>query len=450
MKPVILFGEYEKEGGLRWRSALRASPLRRLRTESKVLAQFFASGALRFLALGLSALSQIWIARCLGPSKLGVSGMVSSVVAQILVLSTFNLDGILVRRFKHCDAAREKEVLIGGSLVLRGALTLLIGLGGAVFCLFAKLPPVWSLPLSGGFALLFLQSGQCAWLLQGQENVPAQYRAMVLQAAIVSVLGFLFIRPATVPAGVDLWIGAAGLLAATVFSWHVALRRGETLRPRLPVGAFRFSLSLMREGKWLFLCGVVIQVYTMFEQPMLGSLSSLAELGRYRSACQLGQIVQAFTLLLPALLYPKLLTALRDGQKALWEAQKYYALRVGLCVAAIIPVCWLAAPFVHHLLFGAAFDSAAIPSALLVTSKLLVAVVGIFGWGLIAGKKDRLQFFIMSGVALLSVTANCLLIPRHGMRGVAWVNLLSEILVGAALFFACRKQYTDSLKPSAA
>lgn len=110
------------------------------------------------------------------------------------------------------------------------------------------------------------------------------------------------------------------------------------------------------------------------------------------------------------------------------------------------------APYVYKLLYGPAFLSAAYPFALLLVSKMIAVLNGIFGWGLWAQHRDGLMLRLTVATAVISLPLNFYLIPHQGLLGAAAVGVICEalmLLVTAAVSRPKPRQSTDIPSASA-
>jgi O-antigen/teichoic acid export membrane protein len=384
---------------------------------------------LRFGSLGVGALAQIYTARQLGPEKLGISGMALTMVALGGLLVGFGADTLLVRQYRDVKNAVEQANLIATAFTLRLLLAVILTLAFLSAIPWLLDQPQFLLASACVVPLVFFQSNQALWILQAKEMVPSQYLATAASAILSAVLIFAFIRPDS-PAGSDVVIGLIGVVLAFCLSWHSAC--GST--PKLRFNRDEIA-SLLARAKWLFFSAIVTYAYTRFEQPLLGLLRSVEELGVYRSALQIVSGIQPLIAMVPLLLYPKLISWRAISLSELWRGQKRVFFRFLIPVILLAALAVAVLPFAYRLIFGSAFEAAAIPCALLVCSKLVVILNGIFGWGLWAAKKDKTMLAIMTAVGFSSVALNFVLIPRFGMLAAASVNLLSEIMILCACAF---------------
>ncbi len=100
-------------GAARLVRAARSSPL--LRQAGQMIAT-------RGVGLAVAAAGSIWAARCLGPEKLGISGMILSLLAPVGLLVDLNQDVALVRRYKTCETDDARVRLIRETYLFRGLL----------------------------------------------------------------------------------------------------------------------------------------------------------------------------------------------------------------------------------------------------------------------------------------------------------------------------------------
>lgn len=378
---------------------------------------------LRFIGLGIGAVAQIYAARQLGAEKLGISGMALAAVAQGGILVTLGANTLLVREYKEAQTDGERQSLISAAYTLRTIITF-----GLALLLLAALPWLWSHPqyllaTACVLPLIFFESNQALWVLQAEEKVPAQYVANVVSALVSATLIFAFISPSS-PAGSDMVAAVGGVVVAFAISWHFAQRSF----PRIHFD--RQAVAKVARGtKWLFLSAVVTYGYTRFEQPMVGWLRSIEELGVYRSAWQIINGLQPLLMMVPLLLYPKLIRWKSVSTAHLWAQQKrVFFLFLPWC-ALLALVAFLVLPLAYPWIYGEAFVAAAVPCAILLVSKAVVVLNGIFAWGLWAAKRDLVMLALLSATAAISLGLNLALIPRFGIVAAASVNLFSECFV---------------------
>ncbi len=402
------------------------------------------------LYLGLSRLVSIWgnawATRCLGPEKLGISTIITATALQIGLFVTFSLDTLFIRRYKNAATEEEREGWVELVMSQRFFFSLILGLAGILVAWFLHPPSQWWLGIIAGFPFLILGMVPPVWVNLAQEDLPANFKASAISAVFTAVLILIFFRPGQA-AGSDLVVLDLGMVLQFLILTRAALKR---LWP-LPIHwrKVREFRPVLREGRWMFISGLVIYIYISLEVPMLGYLSSLEECGKYAVATKLVATAQQVLTLVPMLLYPRFLEWRKMGADVLWRKQLQLS---ALFLALGLPVCVLAfllSPFVFHLLYGAAFASAAIPFAVLFVSKIVAVLNGLFTFGLWAQSEDRKVFWVVLPTAIISFGCNFLLLPRYGMSAACCINLLSEVLVLVGSFVLARRHMKEVLAKAA-
>jgi len=418
-------------GTARLLRAARTSPL--LRQAGQMITT-------RGIGLAVAAAGSIWAARCLGPEKLGISGMILAVLAPMTLLVDLNQDVSLVRRYKTCETDGARAQLIRETFIFRGLLCLAYMVMIACVLAFTGMPGAdWRLGIMAAFPLLLVSVNQGAWVLQAQENMPARYRALMLQSVISAACYFAFFRPGRMPAGSDIIVMMAAVATEYSIGWWYArrpLRAAFSAKPGFSIlrrselaQGLRTAGRAVRDGCWLAITGLLSYLYIYLQSPLIGLLIGNEALGQYRTAGTLLNAFQAFAAMIPALLYPRMIEWHRIGPAHLWAKQLKFA---SVALFFFIPGAlgaFLLAPHIYRLLYGPAFLSAAYPFALLLVARMLSVINGIFGWGLWAQHRDRLMLWLTVGTAIISLALNFYLIPRLGLIGASGVCVICETLM---------------------
>lgn len=392
-----------------------------------MIKKFLKMGLWRILGVGAGALGSIWAARMLGPEKLGISGMVSAYAVQASLFVTMGLNALLIREYKKSQERQvEQDQLVSQIVSYRLIVALAASVIWLVIALATGLPSNWWLATIMGILSVVTGALTTDWLLQAQENQVVQQRLTAIGGFVSAILMFAFIRKDT-PAGGDLVVAFFVAMIVRSLTWTASVKNRHHVR--ISWSSMTAGLPLIWKGRWLFLSGLLIYCYVRLEIPMLGWLRSIDEVGLYRSALQIQGGIQPILALVPALLYPRMIEWGKVSRQHLWAKQLHLAKSLALLFIPVTIAIFLLVPWVYPYLFGAEFKAAATPCALLIVSKLMVVLNGIFGWGLWSMEKDLTMLVILGVVAILSVTLNLLLMPRYGMIAAASVNLASECLI---------------------
>lgn len=385
-------------------------------------------------ALGkvVSLAGGIWAARCLGPEKLGISGVVFVLLPAFYLLSGWRLEVPLVRMADDLDRRKELEQTADTYATFQAVNIIALFAFALIIVLTAGLPAEGRLTLLLALPVLLLAHTQPQWLLQARERMPDFYLGNTLLAFVNTALIFLLIRPGS-PAGTDLLAYLGGLLAAWLLMWRRALP-GKRSLPRLMFAWLPRLWALAWRNKPIFLTGILMYVCNALEAPLVGWLYSIEELGRYRMALLFAASLGTFLQIIPLLLYPRLVAWQRESPQLRQHMQDRIAL---LCLGGGLPLvlaAFLLAPWLFPWLLGEAFAGAALPFALLFAGRILLLISSIYTWGFWASDDSLRPLSIIGPAAILSLAANLLLIPHYGMMAAAGVYLATETLILAGVW----------------
>lgn len=392
---------------------------------------------MRGIGVALAALGGIWVARVLGPEKLGMSTFVLAFVGLAGTLTSLNQNYNFVRRGKNVAGEPALNKLIGDVFSLRLAIALLLASAGLVAVAVTGIREAWYLAIGAGVVMALAQANDAGWVLQLRGRMPWLFVAMSLQSGLTGLLCIALIRPDW-PAGSDLVMGAVGSVACFALAWWFACGGWP---PGFQVSAHGAldGLRLLKGGRWLALMGLGTFVLSTAEMPLIGFLASVEELGVYRTALQFINLMNPFLPLFFYKLYPQLIELQQASPSAVIPTQFRALGRVALFGVPLIAGAFLLAPWVYPLVFGPAFAGAAMPFAILFAGKVASVGANIFMWGGFARHRDREVVLVTLAVACLSLAMNVVLIPRIGLIGAAMVSCLAQcVLLGGYIMVMFR------------
>lgn len=382
--------------------------------------------AMRAVSLGIGFVGSIWSSRCLGPNNLGISGMIIGTIAPLVLVVNLNQIAHYIRLYRGYTSDAERNNLIEVINTYKIAASFVVMLAAIPFLILGNFPSTWYLGLIAAFPYFFLTVNAPDWLLQAQDNIPASTRALTVQAMLTTSLYLLCFRPG-ISAGTDLVVQDIALTIAMALAWYTALKSRNVRLFRW--SKFRQIIPIIGGGRWLIATGCAVYIFTSLDQPLVGWLYSIKEVGIYRTSIVLVGGVGAFTGYLPMLLYPRMLEWNHMGPAYLWQQQKKVLTYFGVFAIGLTIGAFLFGPLLYHYLYGPAFQRGSYPFAFLLAAKLIAVMNGILGWGMVAQKKERALFISMVYVATFSLVFNLIFIPLFGAIGASTVNMLSEVLM---------------------
>jgi O-antigen/teichoic acid export membrane protein len=291
--------------------------------------------------------------------------------------------------------------------------------------------------------LLLANSLQPSWVFQATEKQHFQSVISILQSALKAGCYLLLFR-AGMSASADLAVITSVTVFLTIVYWAAIYRLTPMRGSFFDFGAFGAVRDLIYRSRWLFFSGLCAYVYVVLEQPLLGWLYSIDELGKYRTAVTVVGAADSFFGMIPIVLYPRFIEWRKLGEDVLWRRQLKLTFFLGVSGGLCVLAGFVLIPLFYPWVFGAEFATAAVPCAILMASKIVVVLGGIFYWGLMTDDRhDRFLSLTTLGMAVFSLAFNLLLIPRWGMYGAATVNLASEAILLVVCVWACRKKIEE-------
>lgn len=414
-----------------------------LLSRKRILSQAGIMVGARTVGLAFAFVGTAWAARCLGPHQLGLSGMVQSLVSQAALILTAIYPTVLVRDYKNADRAELRNRLVRDTTSFKLAGILFFGLVCAAAMGLGMVPSEYR--LAGWFfiPLLLANALQPAWVFQAAEKQHFQSMIAVFQSALKAACYLLLFR-AGATAIADLEVLTGVTVTLTLVYWGAIYRLTPMRGPLFDPRSFSRVVSLLMKSRWLFFSGVCSYVYSTLEQPLLGWLCSVDELGKYRTAVQVVAAADSFFVIIPMILYPRFIEWRKRGESVLWGRQKKLAVLACAVGFSAALAAFVLVPLFYPYVFGADFAAAGLPCAILILSKIVVVIGGIFYWGLMTDDRyDRLLSLTTLGMAVFSLLSNLLLIPHGGMYAAASVNLASEAILLAVCLSACLRKARD-------
>ena len=381
----------------------------------------------RAIRLVLGAGVGFFVARYLGPARLGSLSYSTAVITLAGGVAALGLDAVIKRELLQ-SPARTAEVLASGAV-----LRLLAGLAcGVILLVVVFAGRTGTTEESSLLLILGLTLFQPAWLvsdlwlqahLQAKYSVTAQTAALAVGAALriylivnhASLAAFAWavaIESILIAVGINLLARHAGLK----FSWLAA---------RIP--AMR---RLLGEAWLLMFAGLAIVLYMKIDEVMLRFLAGPEAVGQYAAATRLSEIWYFIPIALASSLLPALLRARERGAADYRSRlQHYYDLNAAVGYGLAVPIA-LMAPWLVRMAYGEAFVTAGPILAVHIWSGIFVFIGVARGQWLV---NERLQVFYLLATlsgAVINIALNFYFIPRWGGLGAAWATVVAYAVAG--------------------
>jgi O-antigen/teichoic acid export membrane protein len=378
----------------------------------------------RFVRLVLALTMGAWVARHLGPAQFGELSYAISLIAFFQGIVNLGADGIAVR-----DIARNpsKAPLILGTLLRLRLACGVVCWGGAVALVYVLRPGDFS-------ALVLVALIGTSLVLQCAETVDlwfqSQYRNKnTVKAKLLAYLVANCLRVGFLINDAPLWtfaLAAAIDAAVLATSLAFAYRRMPTSTGWRMSGGF--ALSLLRESWPFMVSSLAALLYMRIDQIMIRHLLGEVQLGIYAAAMPVSQVWQVVPVTAAVALAPYITKKKAEGQAPYTKALSQ-AFRVTVFFSlAVTAGTTLAAPWIIVILYGHAYVDSALVLAVHVWSNIFIALGVIQGLWLITEGLGRLTLYRTVLGAGICIVGNWYAIPRYGLVGAAWVNVVSQFV----------------------
>jgi O-antigen/teichoic acid export membrane protein len=404
----------------------------RRRVASNTALQVAGKGAL----LAMGAVSIAVLTRYLGPERYGQYTLALMYMQLFAVLADVGLFTTVVREISR-DPGRTDE-LAGNALTLRLLLSVaMIVLACLISLLLPYEPDVRVAILLAGGPLLF-------GMLTSSMVAVLQSRLRMGRAVIGEVTGrAVALGLAIVVAALDLGFYAvmlaagAGALVVLLVTW--ALTR--------PVAAVRFHAdravwrSLLVASLPLGLALAINELYFRADSLIISLFEPFEQVGLYTLAYRMLEFALALGSIFLTTVFPLLSEAVaHDEPRALRLIQSSTDALV-LLAAPLVAGGLVVAPQLVELVSGADFADAATPLRILLVAGALAWINGVFGFALVAKRRQLAALWLNLTALAVNVGLNLLLVPLYGIVAAAVVTVASELVIFAGSIRLMRRHF---------
>lgn len=367
-------------------------------------------------------------ARWLGIDGKGVLAAITLWTAILFQLASFGITEAAIVRVgqgavtaQHALSATLAPLLplaACGAAVLLGTLALQVGFGRAN-------GPAIAAVVAGTLVLSVIASLGACLLIAGERIATSSAIGVAAQAVTLLVfIGFGIAGRASLLSAVTAIAG--GALTSAVAAWWALRRDGLHLRPRWDPTYLR---SALRYGVRAQPAIIATSAAARLDLAVLYALSGSGDAGVYSVALTYGTLVSAVAFAVSHAMFPRL--ARLDASEARNLVTRTLRLVVLSSVALSIPMAIAAGP-VLAAVFGNEYRQGAAAAAILVFAAIPWSVQWVAARA--EGARDRPTVLLWTFVAnaVVTLTADFVLVPAHGPVAAAGASLLGNV-VGALL-----------------
>jgi O-antigen/teichoic acid export membrane protein len=374
--------------------------------------------------MGIGLVVGAWLARYLGPSQFGELAYVLAYIAFFQAITNLGIDGIVVREIAQNKL--QASAVLGTVFALRlgiGMLCWLLAVSGMAWLHGFSDPSVALTALAGG-ALIFQAADTVDLWFQSQSQsrrtVLAKLTAYLASNGIKVAL-ILNSAPLQAFAAVivlDALTAAIGLAIAyrrfpCTNQWH---KSTETAK------------KLLNECWPFILSGISIMVYMRIDQIMIKEMLGTQQLGIYAAVLPLATFWQFIPMILNSSLAPFVARKKAEGEAVYWSALKkifraYAVLGWLVCISTVA-----LASFAIEMLYGPQYQESAVVLSIYVFTNLFINMGVAQSLWMLNERRAIISLANTLMGASVCIIGNWLAIPEFGIKGVAVVAVLAQLV----------------------
>ncbi|MDB5359557.1 MAG: polysaccharide biosynthesis protein [Rhodospirillales bacterium] len=375
----------------------------------------------RIVRMGLGVFVGIWIARYLGPEGFGNFNFAVSFVALFGTLTTFGLDGIIIREIVR-DHTQAPE-LLGTAFALR--------IGASLLAPPLAIFTIWLVQPNDGVTLVLVSLLSLGLVFQAVDTIDCFFQSQVRSKLTVwpKNVAFLLmagVRISLIHSNAPIWtfaaaqvaesaLGAIGLIATYLWAGG-RLSRWRLRTPR--------AVELVKQSWPIILSSMAIMVYMRIDMVMLKLLQGDRAAGLFAAATRVTEVwyfipAAIVSSVAPAIMQARLNPPLYYARiQKLFNLMTLMSLAVGSCVA-------LGSDQIIHILYSADFGGAAPVLKIHVWASIFVFLGVAQGPWNLSENLLKLGFYRTLAGAFANVLLNLILIPRYSEIGAAYSTVVS-------------------------
>lgn len=389
----------------------------------------------QLMAILIPLVTTPYISRILGATAIGDYSYTSGIVSYFGLVAATGTVNFAQKKIAIYENNIEKRSILFWEILLFRLLCGVLVLVGYSFFVFNYMPQYRILYIIQYFTV-FSWLADISWYFQGTEN----FKITSVRNTVVklggTVLIFLFVKEKS-----DLWlytlITSAMLLLGNLTMWHYARR--EIIWPGISRIHILKNTGMIME---LFVPVISIQLYTVLDKTMLGTLCNTTEVGYYAQAEKIVKLALTVLNALSAVLLPRI--AVLYANKDIEKIREYYKKTLNFIFMLALPMlvgCVLVADEFVPIFFGKGYDEV-INLLKLESSLFIILSLGqVFGNFLIPMNKQRDFTIAVTVAAVVNIVFNYIFIRIMGLgaMGAVMASVIAECVSSGIQFCAIRE-----------
>ncbi len=389
----------------------------------------------KILAIALTMVTSIIVARYLGPEKFGILSYAISLSSLFAIATHMGLSGLAVREL--VNKPKETPELMGSIFGVKFIGAMIAFTGYLVFInLFSDKSSTefWVLILVS--VTIFLKPFEVFdyWF---QAKVKAKYSSIVRSVSItaVSILKIILVITSAGLLEIAATYVVQTVIVITLFTYFFIKKADIQIRN------WSFNINkvkeLLGEGWMLMLGAIFAMVYLKIDQIMLRWIVGADEVGIYSVAARISEAWYFIPTIIVSSIFPKLLELKKENpEKFHRRLQQLFNFLFLIALGLAILISFISTPLIETL-YGLEYQKAAIILSIHIWAGVFIFMRAAFSkWVLV---EDAVAFsLITQGLgALVNIILNIILIPYFQGFGAAVATICSYSMASyiALLFY---------------
>ncbi|BAV95327.1 flippase [Ichthyobacterium seriolicida] len=364
----------------------------------------------------------IFLARSLGPEKMGLLSYASGFTAFITSFTYLGLDRIVVKEL--VKQKNKRDVLLGTAFFLKLACAILVitvvysiinSLEGDKYDenILVFVMSLITIFQSFGVIRFYFQSKISDKLVVCVDLLGLLTTLILQTLFILGNVSLIFFAWALVFENIILALGLVfiyGYSKLSILKWFFN---------------FKQAIYLLKESWPLIISSIATIIYMRIDQVMIKIMLGNSEAGYYSVSVMFAEAWNFIPIFISYSVFPAIVKSKKLGEKIYYSRlQKFYDLMIWISLIIIIPMFFISS-WIIEFMFGMQYSQASEALNIYIWS-IVFLFLGVANSGYIVNEGlqiiDMIKIIISS---IFNIILNYLLIPRIGIEGAAWSTLIS-------------------------
>lgn len=379
----------------------------------------------RMLNVVFPLITSMYVSRVLLSSGIGKVAYAQNIVQYFIIIASLGIPAYGAREIAKARDSKNEYSKVFLELFIINAISTFACL--SVYYTFIFMNPAFyatrTLNCVVGIVLA-LNFFNIDWFYQGQE----EYKYIALRSFVIKIISLILIF-ILVRSQSDYILYATIQSIATAGNYVFNFLHLKRFVCK-PIG----KLDLRRHMKpvmILLASTIAVELYTLLDTTMLGSLCTDSVVGNYTNSVKLVKMITTFISAISAVLLPRLSYYYGRGEKALFDQVVSTSTKMMIWLTVPCSVgLFMVSDRLITLFFGLDFTSAISITKILCVLIFAISLNNLFGTQILVtvGKEKWLLVSVVAG-AITNLILNMTLIPRIQANGAAIASAVSEIVV---------------------